>query len=297
MASDYQITNYANYKMPVPVWLKVLNAEVIACTRCPRLVVYREQIAREKRRAYRDHEYWGKPVPGFGDPHARVLVLGLAPGAHGSNRTGRPFTGDASGKFMYPVLYEAGFANQPTATDRRRRAGFDRSLHHRRRPLRAARQQAFAPGTGQLRSVSGARTRRTERSTRNRCPGQNRVRGLSQLPEAKKADRGQREYEFRHGAEYVLPDGCVLLASYHPSNQNTQTGKLTKEMFQRIFKRARELADECHRGGFRGNGHLWAGMGAPSLRDGPPLFLLRRDRDFAPSSVRRAQIAVGHLRF
>ncbi len=104
--------------MPVPIWLKVLNAEVIACTRCPRLVEYRERIAREKRRAYRDCEYWGKPVPGFGDRHARVLVLGLAPGAHGSNRTGRPFTGDASGKFMYPVLYETGFANQPTATDR-----------------------------------------------------------------------------------------------------------------------------------------------------------------------------------
>ncbi len=96
--------------MAVPNWLKVLNAEVVACTRCPRLVEYRERIAREKRRAYRDHEYWGKPVPGFGDPNARVLVLGLAPGAHGSNRTGRPFTGDASGNFMYPVLYETGFA-------------------------------------------------------------------------------------------------------------------------------------------------------------------------------------------
>src|ERR1700733_12146105 len=101
-----------------PHWLTVLNREVIACVRCPRLVAYREQIAREKRRAYRDHEYWGKPVPGFGDPEARVLIMGLAPGAHGSNRTGRPFTGDASGKFMFPVLYETGFASQPTATDR-----------------------------------------------------------------------------------------------------------------------------------------------------------------------------------
>jgi uracil-DNA glycosylase family 4 len=99
-------------------WLTVLNRGIIACTRCPRLVEYREKIAREKRRAYRDWEYWGKPVPGFGDPHARVLIMGLAPGAHGSNRTGRPFTGDASGNFMYPVLYETGFANQPTATDR-----------------------------------------------------------------------------------------------------------------------------------------------------------------------------------
>jgi len=104
--------------MPTPSWLDVLNAEIVGCTRCPRLVVYREQIAREKRRAYRDHEYWGKPVPGFGDPEARVLVLGLAPGAHGSNRTGRPFTGDASGNFMYPVLNETGFALLATMAKR-----------------------------------------------------------------------------------------------------------------------------------------------------------------------------------
>src|SRR5207237_5960575 len=99
-------------------WLRILNEEIVSCTRCPRLVAYREQIAREKRRAYRDWEYWGKGVPGFGDPNARVLIMGLAPGAHGSNRTGRPFTGDASGNFMYPVLYETGFASQPTALDR-----------------------------------------------------------------------------------------------------------------------------------------------------------------------------------
>src|ERR1700734_827807 len=102
----------------MPSALALLNNEIIRCTKCPRLVEYREQIGREKRRAYRDHEYWARPVPGFGDPKARVLVLGLAPGAHGSNRTGRPFTGDASGKFMFPVLYETGFANQPNATDR-----------------------------------------------------------------------------------------------------------------------------------------------------------------------------------
>jgi uracil-DNA glycosylase len=100
----------------LPIWLEELNREVVACARCPRLVAHREQVAREKRRAYREWEYWGKPVPGFGDPDARVVVLGLAPGAHGSNRTGRPFTGDASGKFMYPVLHETGFANQSCAT-------------------------------------------------------------------------------------------------------------------------------------------------------------------------------------
>src|ERR1700758_4523888 len=98
--------------------LAILNQEVINCTRCPRLVAYREQIGREKRRAYREHDYWAKPVPGFGDPKARVMILGLAPGAHGSNRTGRPFTGDASGKFMYPILYKTGFASQPDAEHR-----------------------------------------------------------------------------------------------------------------------------------------------------------------------------------
>src|SRR5947207_7317849 len=99
-------------------WLNVLNQELIECRACPRLVEYRERIGREKKRAYRDQEYWARPVPGFGDPKARVLILGLAPGAHGSNRTGRPFTGDGSGNFMYPVLHELGFANQPQGTSR-----------------------------------------------------------------------------------------------------------------------------------------------------------------------------------
>jgi len=102
----------------MPSALAILNQEVINCTRCPRLVTYRQQVGREKRRAYFGWEYWARPVPGFGDPHARVLILGLAPGAHGSNRTGRPFTGDASGKFMYPILHKTGFASQPNAEHR-----------------------------------------------------------------------------------------------------------------------------------------------------------------------------------
>src|SRR5919197_3991987 len=96
--------------------LDKLNQEIISCRKCPRLVAWREEVARVKRRAYIDQEYWGKPVPGFGDPQAQVLILGLAPGAHGSNRTGRPFTGDGSGYFMYPILHKAGFASQPNAT-------------------------------------------------------------------------------------------------------------------------------------------------------------------------------------
>jgi uracil-DNA glycosylase family 4 len=230
--------------MPVPNWLKVLNAEVTACTLCPRLVVYREQIAREKRRAYRDHEYWGKPVPGFGDPNARVLVLGLAPGAHGSNRTGRPFTGDASGNFMYPVLHETGFASQPTAT-----ACHDGLVLHGLYITAAARcappnnkplPQELANCAPFLeREIEGLKDLRVIVAL-----GKIGFEAYLNYLMRRKLIASKRHYEFRHGAEYTLPDGRVLMASYHPSNQNTQTGKLTKEMFQRIFKRVRELADE-----------------------------------------------------
>ncbi len=227
--------------MAAPTWLKVLNKEVVACTRCPRLVAYREQVAREKRRAYRDHEYWGKPVPGFGDPRAAVLVLGLAPGAHGSNRTGRPFTGDASGNFMYHMLYETGFANQPTATDR------DDGLVLTNLYITAAARCA-PPDNKPL-----------PRELANCAPYLEReLQGLKNLRvivalgrigfdsylnylKRRNAIASKREYDFRHGAEYAMPDGRILLASYHPSNQNTQTGKLTRQMFTDIFKRAARL--------------------------------------------------------
>ena len=230
--------------MPVPNWLKVLNAEVIACARCPRLVVYRERVAREKRCAYRDCEYWGKPVPGFGDAHARVLVLGLAPGAHGSNRTGRPFTGDASGNFMYPVLHETGFASQPTATHRN-----DGLALHDLYITAAARcaPPNNKPLPGELANCAPFLERELEGLKGLRVVvalGRIGFEAYLNFLMRRKLIARKREYEFRHGAEYVLADGRVLLASYHPSNQNTQTGKLTKEMFQKIFKRARQLADE-----------------------------------------------------
>jgi len=231
-------------RMVVPNWLEVLNAEVVACTRCSRLVEYRERIAREKRRAYRDHEYWGKPVPGFGDPQARVLVLGLAPGAHGSNRTGRPFTGDASGNFMYPVLYETGFASLPTAISR------DDGQVLTDLYITAAARCA-PPDNKPLpeelvncapfldREIEGLKNLRVVVAL-----GRIGFEAYLNYQLRRKMIASKREYEFRHGAEYAMPDGRVLLATYHPSNQNTNTGKLTRPMFAKVFERARRLADQ-----------------------------------------------------
>ena len=228
---------------PQPRWLTVLNREVVNCTRCPRLVAYREQVAREKRRAYRDCEYWGKPVPGFGDPEARVLILGLAPGAHGSNRTGRPFTGDASGKFMYPVLYETGFANQPTATSR------DDGLQLKDLYITAS-VRCVPPDNKPLPQELAECSQFLDRE----IAGLEKVKVVVALGKIgfdaylnylkrRKLLVNRGAYLFKHGASYRLPDGKVLLASYHPSNQNTQTGKLTREMFVAIFKEAARLAD------------------------------------------------------
>jgi uracil-DNA glycosylase family 4 len=224
-------------------WLSILNREVIACTRCPRLVVYREKIAREKRRAYRDCEYWGKPVPGFGDPNARVLVMGLAPGAHGSNRTGRPFTGDASGAFMYPVLYEVGFANQPTATHR------DDGLALKNLYITAA-VRCAPPDNKPLpqelaecsifldREMAGLKNVKV-------IVALGKIGFEAYLNYVKRLGliRSKQSYLFKHGASYRLPDGRTLIASYHPSNQNTQTGKLTRKMLVEIFQEAARIAD------------------------------------------------------
>jgi uracil-DNA glycosylase family 4 len=229
--------------MITPIWLKVLDAEVVSCTRCPRLVEYRERIAREKRRAYRDCEYWGKPVPGFGDPKARVLVLGLAPGAHGSNRTGRPFTGDASGAFMYPVLYETGFASQPTATSR------DDGQVLTDLYITAAARCAppdNKPLPEELANCAPFLERELDGLKYIRvivALGRIGFEAYLNYLKRKGVIASKREYEFRHGAEYSMPDGRILLATYHPSNQNTNTGKLTEEMFLKIFKRAQVLAD------------------------------------------------------
>src|SRR6202044_1454819 len=221
-----------------------LNAEIVACTRCPRLVEYRERIAREKRRAYRDCEYWGKPVPGFGDPAARVLIMGPAPGAHGSNRTGRPFTGDASGNFMYPVLYEVGFASQPTAKDRN--DGLTLKNLYITAAARCAPpdnkptpQELAACAPFLDREIAGLETLKVVVAL-----GKIGFDAYLNFLKRRGVLASKKGYLFKHGASYRMPDGKVLLASYHPSNQNTQTGKLTRKMFVEIFQEASRFADE-----------------------------------------------------
>jgi len=228
----------------LPRWLTILNREVVACTLCPRLVAHREQVAREKRRAYRDWEYWGKGVPGFGDPNARVLIMGLAPGAHGSNRTGRPFTGDASGKFMYPVLYETGFASQPTATDRNDGLTLTdlyitaavRCAPPDNKPLPEELVQCSPFLDRELAGLENVKV----------IVALGKIGFDAYLNYLKRRGllKSKQGYLFEHGASYRLPDGKMLLASYHPSNQNTQTGKLTRKMFVEIFKEAAKLADK-----------------------------------------------------
>jgi len=228
----------------MPKWLTDLNQEVVSCTRCPRLVVYREQIAREKRRAYRECEYWGKPVPGFGDPNARILVLGLAPGAHGSNRTGRPFTGDASGNFMYPVLHETGFANQPSAIHR------DDELQLSDLYITAAARCA-PPDNKPLPEELANCAEYLDRELKGLknlkvIVALGKIAFDAYLNHLKRHGllKNRGIFIFQHGAKYKTPDGKTLLATYHPSNQNTQTGKLTRSMFLRIFNEAAKLAAE-----------------------------------------------------
>ena len=227
----------------MPRWLTVLNREVEACTLCPRLVAYREEIARVKRRAYRDCEYWGKPVAGFGDPHARVMVIGLAPGAHGSNRTGRPFTGDSSGNFMYPVLHETGFASQPIAIDRNDGMQLQdlyitaavRCAPPDNKPLP---QELTACSSFLDRELAGLKDLKV-------IVALGKIGFDAYLNYLKRQGTlvSKKDYAFRHGATYRMPDGKVLLASYHPSKQNTQTGKLTRKMFLEIFQAAARIAD------------------------------------------------------
>jgi uracil-DNA glycosylase family 4 len=221
--------------------LSALHQEVIACARCPRLVEYRERIGREKRRAYIDCEYWARPVPGFGDPNARVLILGLAPGAHGSNRTGRPFTGDASGGFMYPVLYATGFASQANATHRE--DGLTLIDAYITAAVRCAPPEN-KPLPEEIASCAPFLDREIAALKDLKIVvALGKIGFDAYLNHLKRTGVLQRKngYEFCHGGRYTMPNGIVLLTSYHPSNQNTATGKLNEKMFRKIFQDAARL--------------------------------------------------------
>ncbi len=219
--------------------LEQLNRAVVECRRCPRLVAWRELVAREKRAAFRNWDYWGRPVPGFGDPRARLLILGLAPAAHGGNRTGRIFTGDRSGDWLFASLHRTGFANQPTSVSRD--DGLALSDCYITAPVKCAppenkptlqervncapwleRELALLPT---IRVVVALGSYAWDTALRHLGPVRPKPR-------------------FGHGAEATLPAGRTLLGCYHVSQQNTQTGRLTEAMLDEVFHRARELIGE-----------------------------------------------------
>lgn len=222
--------------------LAALNARIEACAQCTRLRSYCAEVARVRRRAYKDQVYWGRPVPSFGDEKARILVLGLAPGAHGSNRTGRPFTGDGSGDFLYPVLYEAGFASQPRAVSRD--DGMTLKGMWISAVVRCA-PPANKPTPEEQRNCSHWLDEELALLKNLRvvvCLGKIAFDGFLNHQMRTGAISLRSPFTFRHGAEYSMPGNVTLIASYHPSLQNTNTGKLTKLMFLDVFRRARAAA-------------------------------------------------------
>jgi uracil-DNA glycosylase len=215
--------------------LEALEARVVSCRRCPRLVEWRERVAREKRAAFADEEYWGRPVPGFGDPQARVFLLGLAPAAHGGNRTGRVFTGDRSGDWLFASMHRTGFASQPVSRARddglRLKGAFVaaavRCAPPANKPLPSERENCLPYAAEELDLLE---------------PVVIVCLGLFAWDAACRLLGVRPRPRFGHAVEFAVEEGPVLLGCYHPSQQNTFTGKLTEAMTDAVFERARELA-------------------------------------------------------
>lgn len=226
----------------LPPALQAIEDEVVACRACPRLVEWRERVAREKRAAFADEEYWGRPVPGFGDPAARLVIVGLAPAAHGANRTGRMFTGDRSGDFLYAALHRCGYANQPTSTHRG--DGLALTDAWITAPVRCA-PPANKPTGAELATCRGYLDRELAELAEARVVlalGGIALATLAALWDLRPRPR------FGHGVEVAVPGvpgraaGLTILCSYHVSQQNTFTGRLTPAMFDAVLARARQLA-------------------------------------------------------
>jgi uracil-DNA glycosylase family 4 len=224
--------------------LAALEQRIISCRRCPRLIAYCSRVATVKRRAYLDWAYWGKPVPAFGDPQARVLVIGLAPGAHGANRTGRMFTGDRSGDFLYRALYATGFASQPES--RHREDGLTLQDVWITAAVRCA-PPSNKPTRDELNACRGYLEREIELLPNVRVVvALGRIAFDSYLTCLKHSGRiGSRSaFRFGHNVEHRMGPGLpVLVSSYHPSQQNTSTGRLTFAMLKDVFARARRWLD------------------------------------------------------
>jgi uracil-DNA glycosylase family 4 len=224
--------------------LRVLSQEIIRCHACPRLVEYRERVAREKRLAYRDWTYWGKPVPGFGDAKAQLLIVGLAPGAHGSNRTGRMFTGDRSGVFLYRALYDAGFANQPTAVN------CDDGLRLKNVYITAAARCAppdNKPLPAEILNCRGYLQREIDILQPRAVLALGKIGWdvFLGILKHRGAIQPRVGYRFAHGAEVDFPEaGLRLFGVYHPSQQNTQTGLVTPAMYAKVLRRVRLFLDQ-----------------------------------------------------
>jgi uracil-DNA glycosylase family 4 len=221
--------------------LDILRREVIACERCPRLREYCKKVAAVKRRAYRDWDYWGRPVPGFGDPQARLLVIGLAPAAHGGNRTGRVFTGDRSGDFLYRALYETGFASQPESVSR------DDGMKVTGVYICAA--VRCAPPDNKPNPQEFRNCREYLERELDLLKGLRAVVALGRIAfdtylgilRDRGIIRSRAAFSFGHDREHRIEGSPVLISSYHPSQQNTSTGKLTAAMLRAVFERARHL--------------------------------------------------------
>jgi uracil-DNA glycosylase family 4 len=222
--------------------LNVLQQKIVACKKCPRLIAYCREVAKTKRRAYLDWEYWGKPVPSFGDPDARLLIVGLAPAAHGANRTGRMFTGDRSGDWLYRALYDTGFASQPESQSR------EDGL--KLRDVRIAASAHCAPPDNkptleELRTCRGWLEAEIDLLRDLRVVvalGKIAFDGYLSILKQRGLITRRAAFVFGHHRVYHLGTGLpVLISSYHPSQQNTQTGKLTREMWTQVFSTAREL--------------------------------------------------------
>lgn len=222
--------------------LAVIQRHVVACELCPRLRVYCERIAREKRRAFMAEEYWGRPVPSFGDPRAQVLIVGLAPAAHGANRTGRMFTGDRSGDFLYRALYQTGFASQPES--RSRDDGLRLSNAYVTAPVRCA-PPDNKPAPEEIRTCRQYLEHELDVLRRVRvivALGQIATNVYLSILKDRGAIRSRAAFRFGHNvAHTIAPGQPVLLCSYHPSQQNTSTGKLTEAMLRKVFEHARAL--------------------------------------------------------